>query len=120
MSKDFLSMKMPSLNKKIDFIGEQEGNYLLELRLDRRPQIMLTFPPDGKGKPVSDEIINVEAFIGVKSAKAKGKRLTHKPTRAIRFIEPLPYEPSNQSDEEVVETSSDPDQDQEPQADVAG
>ncbi|MFU8844159.1 MAG: DNA gyrase/topoisomerase IV subunit A [Bacteroidales bacterium] len=85
------------LNKKIDFIGEQEGNYLLELSLDHRPQIMLTFPDDNKGNPVSEEILNVEEFIGVKSARAKGKRLTHKPTNSVRFIEPLPYESIDES-----------------------
>jgi topoisomerase-4 subunit A len=109
-----------TLNKKIDFIGEQEGNYLLEMRLERRPQIMIAFAPDNKGKPVDDDVIDVEAFIGVKSAKAKGKRLTHKPTRSIQFIEPLPYEESNQSDEDAIETSSDdPDQAQEPKANMA-
>jgi topoisomerase-4 subunit A len=92
-----------NLNKKIDFIGDQPGNYLLDFSLDYRPQLKVVFDNDQSKKEIPDMVIDVEEFIGVKGVKAKGKRITTKTTRKITFIEPLPYEPPEEDTENVSE-----------------
>ncbi|MBN2175033.1 MAG: DNA gyrase/topoisomerase IV subunit A [Bacteroidales bacterium] len=81
-----------NLNKKIDFIGDQEGNYLIAQSLDFRPQLKIFFDKEKNEKEIPDLVINVEEFIGVKGVKAKGKRITTKAISKVEFIEPLPYE----------------------------
>ena len=80
------------LNKRIDFIGDHPDNYMLDFSMDFLPQVKIGFDNTNVKNPLDDEIINVEEFIGVKSEKAKGKRLTNKPTTTVEFIDPLPYE----------------------------
>lgn len=86
-----------SINKKIDFIGAQDGNYLLTFSLDHLPQLSVSYNPKENKKEYEDELINVDEFIGIKSEKAKGKRLTNLFVNKVEFGEPLPYE------EEVAE-----------------
>jgi hypothetical protein len=54
-------------------------------------------------KEYDDELIRVDEFIGVKSEKAKGKRLTNHITRKIEFVEPLPYEEEKEEKDEQDE-----------------
>ncbi len=87
-----------SLNKKVDFIGESPGNYLLAINHDQLPQIKVIFDKVANKKELPDLIVNVAEFIGVKSAKAKGKRITIRVPSRIEFIVPLSIElPVNQS-----------------------
>ena len=90
--KRFLTEQENNINKKIGFIGENTGNYLLAFSLDQLPQVKITFDEKANKKDIPDEVINVEEFIGIKSAKAKGKRITAKFTRSIEFIDPIPFE----------------------------
>ena len=87
-----------TLNKKVDFIGDQPGNYLLTFSLDYRPQLNITYDPKANAKIYDDELVNVEEFIGVKGEKAKGKRLTNHIIQQIEFVEPLPYEEEEEDD----------------------
>ncbi len=80
------------LNKKVDFIGESPGNYLVGISHDRLPQLKVIFDVAANKKELPDAILNVAEFIGVKSSKAKGKRITTKVASKIEFIEPLPYD----------------------------
>ena len=81
----------PSDNQQQPYISEQEGSYLVELSMDPYPQLEITF--GGKHVKRTPEKIDVEAFIGDKSFRAKGKRVTNFQVDAIRFIEPLEKEP---------------------------
>ncbi|MEG0499593.1 MAG: hypothetical protein RR550_00545, partial [Rikenellaceae bacterium] len=59
-----------------------------------------------KNRPA--DIIDVESFIGVKSHKAKGKRITTYETAKITFIEPVRFneEPEETEEpEEIVEAA---------------
>jgi topoisomerase-4 subunit A len=80
------------LNRKVDFIGENPENRLTGLSLDMLPQVKIIFDPAAGKKPVPDEIVNADEFIGIKSHKAKGKRITTRTPLKIEFIEPLPFD----------------------------
>jgi topoisomerase-4 subunit A len=52
---------------------------------------------NGRKRP--DEIINLAEFIGVKSFKAKGRKLSEHAIEEMKWIEPLPYEPPEEEEE---------------------
>ena len=100
--KRFLTESNNNINKRIDFIGEEEGNHLLGFSQDYLPQVRISFDAKANKKEIADEIINVAKFIGIKSVKAKGKRLSAKVLKKMEFIDPLPYE---EPEEEVAEVN---------------
>jgi topoisomerase-4 subunit A len=69
------------------FIDENQQSYLVEISQDRYPQIEVTFK--GKHAKRSAEFIDVEQFIGEKSFRAKGKRISTFEIGAVKFIEPV-------------------------------
>jgi len=73
-------------DKKINFIGEDGNNYLIALSLNHAPVIKIVYPSDTK-KKVTDEEVDANKFISVKSYKAKGKRLTTHMHESIDIIE---------------------------------
>jgi len=79
-----------NLNKKNDFIGDEQNNYLLSVSLDYLPQLKLVFDTKANGKEIQDEVVNVAEFISIKGYKAKGKRLTNYNVKKFEFIESLP------------------------------
>jgi len=98
--KRFQTEQENNTNKKIGFIGENAGNYLVAYCMDWLPRLKIIFDEKANKKEIQNEVINVEEFIGIKSVKAKGKRITAKFTKSINFIEPLPYE---EPEEELAE-----------------
>ncbi len=86
-----------NINKKNDLIGEHPENYLVGISENRLPQLKIIFDTKANNKEIPDKVINVEEFIGVKSPKAKGKRITTNAIKKIEFIEPLPYEEPEES-----------------------
>lgn len=90
--------------KKIDFIGENPQNSLLAFSIDHLPQVKVVFDPSASKKPLPDLILNADEFIGIKSYKAKGKRITTKAVKDIRFIEPLPYDEPDEPGQETNDT----------------
>ena len=78
-------------NKRLSFIGEHTKSQLLEIVNDDFPLLLLEFETKN-GKEVSDEEVDVDEFIGVKSFRAKGKRLSTKEIAKYRFLEPLQKE----------------------------
>ena len=95
------------INKKVDFIGDQPGNYLLNFSFDYLPQFKVVFDEKANKKEIPDEVVSAEEFVGVKSFKAKGKRITAKATKKIEFIEPLPYE-EPEEETEVLQVDDSP------------
>lgn len=75
-------------DRKVCFVGDEHGR-MLEYSLDYLAQLELT---TGKGKDLHAEIINVDDFIGIKSLKAKGKRLTNEKVKTLKWAAPLAYE----------------------------
>lgn len=96
-----------NINKKVDFTGDEAGNYFVDVSLDYLPQLKLVFDTKANGKEIADEIVNVAEFIGIKSYKAKGKRLTNYSVKKFEFIEPLPYEEPQENEDNGVENEDD-------------
>lgn len=86
--------------KETSFIGENEKSKLMYLFTDTYPRIKIEF--GGKNKNKEDQEILLPDFIGVKSYKARGKRLTNAEVKKIHLLEPLPEpekeEENNQED----------------------
>jgi topoisomerase-4 subunit A len=73
--------------KLIRFIGENPENKLVSITWMRYPRFELEFT--GKNSERENEIIEVAKFIGVKSWKAKGKRLSSLEVGNIKELEPV-------------------------------
>jgi topoisomerase-4 subunit A len=76
-----------TLGRTIGFIGENKDNKLVSVTWVRYPRLEIEF--GGKNRDREHEIIEVAEFIGVKSWKAKGKRLTNYQVENIRELEPV-------------------------------
>lgn len=93
-------------SKKQSFIGENPNSELLLLTDDVYPRVKVTLGgADAFREPL---IIDAEEYIGAKSFKAKGKRLTTFATEKIEWIEPREVPEEEQPQPEVdleVETA---------------
>jgi len=74
-----------SENMVQSFIGEGEGSYLVAISSDKNPVVKVTF--GGKHEKRPPQEINVTEFIGEKSFRAKGKRITTFQVEKIEFCE---------------------------------
>ncbi len=87
------------------FINENPDSKLVSLTEVEYPRFEIWF--GGKHKGRNNEIIEVAGFIGVKSYKAKGKRLTSYTVENIQEIEPVakketPVPPEESIQDEVI------------------
>ena len=93
-------------NKMQPFIDDENSRSHLDgLCADHYPQLEVTYGGAHKNRPA--DRIDVEQFIGVKSHRAKGKRITTYEVASLRFIEPLrpdPTEPAPEASEETPAT----------------
>ncbi len=92
------------------FINEDPESKLISLTEVEYPRLEIQF--GGKNKNRNNEIIEVAEFIGVKSYKAKGKRLTSYMVDNIQEIEPVvkkeaPVPEAKEDDEEQQRPSHD-------------
>lgn len=85
--KRFRFEDSPKLNS---FIGDTEGSRLLCLSSESHPRFEVVF--GGRYEARLPEIIDAAEFIGEKSYKARGKRLTTFEVKEIREVEPLVQE----------------------------
>ena len=76
-----------SVDKLTGFIGDHQDSYLVRLTEVEYPRLEIKF--GGKSKSRDTEIIEVADFIGVKSYKARGKRLTKYEVSLVKELEPL-------------------------------
>jgi topoisomerase IV subunit A len=89
------------------FINEDPESKLISITEVEYPRFEIEF--GGKHKDRDNEIIEVSEFIGVKSYKAKGKRLTSFMVNNIHEIEPVikkenaPAGPASENDDEPVQ-----------------
>ncbi len=95
--------------KLIRFIGESNDNKLISVTWVHYPRLELTF--GGKNAERENEIIEVAEFIGIKSWKAKGKRLSNYEVDNIKEIEPIIKDEDDkpEPDPEIVEEEKDKD-----------
>jgi topoisomerase IV subunit A len=75
------------LNRTQNFIGENPANKLISITWVHYPRFEIEF--GGKNSERENEIVEVAEFIGVKSFKAKGKRLSTFQVENIKEIEPI-------------------------------
>ncbi len=90
-------------DRKTPFLDD-DGSTLIALCLNFFPRLEVVYNPES-GKKIQSEIIEVEDFIGVKSSKAKGKRITTFDVDAFNWLAPLKEDP------EEVDTSDNPEPD---------
>ncbi len=92
------------LDKKYFFVPESKGSQMIAFSLDRLPRLEMELKSKSNTEIIS-EIIPLADFIGVKSFRAKGKRLTNKEVKKLKLISPLPYDPpeEEQDGEDTVE-----------------
>ncbi|MFW5916267.1 MAG: DNA gyrase/topoisomerase IV subunit A [Bacteroidota bacterium] len=91
--------------KETSFIGENKQSKLLYLLTDTYPRIKIEF--GGKNKNKEDQEILLPDFIGVKSYKARGKRLTNAEVKKIHLLEPLPEPEKENEDYEANRVNED-------------
>lgn len=73
-----------------NFVDEAEGDKLIAITADKFPQLKVVYTEKHASR--SEELIDVEQFIGVKGYKAKGKRITTYAVSSLSFVEPLEKE----------------------------
>jgi topoisomerase-4 subunit A len=92
-----------TVNRKYLFIPESKGSKMIMFSLDYLPRLeMELIKKDGK----EIEIVLLADFIGVKSYKAKGKRLSSKDIKKVKMIDPLPYEVPEETEEKPNEENN--------------
>ena len=82
------------------FVDENPASRLVCLSTDDYPRLEVTYGGAHKNRPA--DLIDVEEFIGVKSHRARGKRITTFEVASLRFVEPLqkgPAETGNEPEE---------------------
>ena len=94
--------------KKLNYLGENRNNRLILLTDIVFPRIQVTFSgADSFREPLA---IDVEEFIGTKSYKAKGKRITTFTVEHIQELEPTRFPEEKELEEEPEEIiNEDPD-----------
>ncbi len=92
--------------KPLCFIDEHPESKLISLTEVEYPRLEIQF--GGKHKDRDNEIIEVAEFIGIKSYKAKGKRLTSYTVNNIQEIEPVLKKESQQPAETEEKGGDDP------------
>ena len=96
-------------NKKLNFLGENKENQLILLTDVVYPRVQVTFGGNDAFREALE--IDVEDFIGIKSYKAKGKRITTFTVDRIEELTPIRFPENAKAFEEEPEepTIEDPD-----------
>jgi topoisomerase-4 subunit A len=79
--------QIDSVNRPQSFIGDNPKSYLVKLTKVDYPRLEIKFGGDDKMR--EKMIVEVAEFIGVKSFKARGKRLTTYQVSRIKELEPI-------------------------------
>ena len=99
----YLKRFVPEVSDRKTPFLDDDGSTLIDLSLDFFPRLEVSYTQDS-GKKISSEIIEVEDFIGVKSNKAKGKRITTFAVEKFQWLTPLKDDPEPEPDTERAET----------------
>ncbi len=101
--------------KMLGFISEDAGNKLMLVTTDKYPRLLVKYPPSERRQRTEEEI-EVEEFIAVKSYKARGKRIASTEITDLSWLEPLNRE--EESAEETTEQIEQPQTDTDSDADA--
>ncbi|AGC78108.1 topoisomerase-4 subunit A [Nonlabens dokdonensis] len=97
-------------------ISDHEGSYLEIISTDYKPVAELVHvKPRGKEQP-DNEKIHIEEFIAVKGIAAQGNMLTKSKIKQINLLDPLPYEPEEQTPAQEIEVKEEEEIDSNPAA----
>ena len=88
----YLKRFVPEVSDRKQAFLDDDGSCLLDVRLEFFPRLEVVYTEDS-GKKIQSEIIEVEDFIGVKSHKAKGKRITTFAVEKFNWLQPLKEDP---------------------------
>lgn len=86
-------------DKKTAFINDDADSKLIGLTTDESPVIEVYFDHKANGKEIINEIVIADEFIGVKSHKAKGKRLSKFAVKKVEWLDSSADEPCDEHDE---------------------
>ena len=103
-------------NKKQSFLGDNPESQLVLITETVYPRIEVTF--GGNDSFRESLIIDVEEFIGAKSFKAKGKRITTYETAEIKEIEPLRFPEPEESADTQPEIEIEPEEEEKSSSDI--
>ena len=92
-------------DKKLPFLALDEGDTLVDFSLDKFPMLQLTYDIEGTAKKIDTECFDIEEYIGIKSYKARGKRLTTNKVSSHVWLEPKADE-TLATEEEVSDDAS--------------
>jgi topoisomerase-4 subunit A len=92
--------KLEPNEKLLSFIGDHPESRMISMTEVEYPRFEINF--GGKNKNRQPEIIEVAEFIGVKSYKAKGKRLSNYQVELVKELEPI-QGPKEELAEEIEE-----------------
>ncbi|SHF04739.1 topoisomerase-4 subunit A [Mariniphaga anaerophila] len=94
--------------KRVRFVGENEDNKLVSITWVSYPRFEIEF--GGKHAERENEIIEVAEYIGVKSWKAKGKRLSNYSIENVKELEPVVRDEHDKPEDETdVDAEKTPD-----------
>lgn len=94
--------------KLIRFVGDNPDNKLVSITWVRYPRFEIQF--GGKNAERENEIIEVAEFIGIKSWKAKGKRLTNYEVKNIKELEPVIRDEHDKPEPDQPEPENEPEE----------
>ena len=103
-------------NKKQSFLGDNSESQLVLITETVYPRIEVAF--GGNDSFRESLIIDVEEFIGAKSFKAKGKRITTYETAEIKEIEPLRFPEPEESADTQPEIEIEPEEEEKSSSDI--
>ncbi len=103
------------VENKTSFIGEHPKSKLIHISEEKYPRFDVLLTDSKKDK----ETIDADEFIGIKSFKARGKRMTTHKVKKVVELEPLEKEPQETPEQaDLPDTSPETDDKQKPEKDV--
>ena len=88
--KHYIKRFVPEITENLtSFIDEEEGAKLDTYSMDIYPMLKVHYKA-GSRIQITEEEIDVDEFIAIKSVKAKGKRISQKDIEEIEWLEPKP------------------------------
>jgi topoisomerase-4 subunit A len=93
------------IGRRISFIGDNPDSRLVSITWVHYPRLEIEF--GGRNASRENEIIEVCEFIGIKSYKARGKRLTNYEVENIKEIEPVIKDEDDKTQEEQEQSDED-------------
>ena len=96
---------LEATNKRQSLLGENANNFLYLLTDEVYPRIEVVF--GGNDNFRESLIVDAEQFIGVKSSKAKGKRVTTYQVETVNELEPTRFPPLKEDPQNMPKTVED-------------